>query len=223
MANLAQFIDHTLLKPEATEAQVATLCQEAIQHSFATVCVRIPHLAQCAKLLKGSTVLPIAVVGFPSGNVSTEEKVQETKSAIALGAKEIDMVIAVKELQARHLPFVFSDMAAVVKAAGADIPVKVIIETCLLSTEEKIIACSLAIAAGAAFVKTSTGFSTGGATAEDVALMRSVVGKKVGVKASGGIRTRNDAEKMLAAGANRLGTSNGIAIVTANTKAANDY
>lgn len=213
MASLAPYIDHTLLKPEVTQDQLAQLCTEAKAHGFATVCVRAEHIAFCAGELRGSSVKPIAVIGFPSGTVPTDAKISEAKAALKAGALELDMVIQIEQLKKRELGAVLLDMQAVVETAGK-IPVKVIIETSLLTDEEKIIACALAKAAGAAFVKTSTGFSTGGATEADVRLMRSVVGQSMGVKASGGIRSRADAEKMIAAGANRLGTSAGVAIVS---------
>ncbi|RZA03267.1 MAG: deoxyribose-phosphate aldolase [Proteobacteria bacterium] len=209
---LPALIDHTLLKPGTSEAELTKLCEEAIQHRFATVCVRSENIPLCAKLLQGSGVKPIAVVGFPDGDVPTMDKVSETGRAIAAGAKEIDMVLAKGLLRKRAHAEVFADIKAVVEAA-AKAPVKVILETCLLDEEEKLMACALAKAAGASFVKTSTGFSTAGATVEDIQLMRRAVGPNFGVKASGGVRTLEDALRMVQAGATRIGTSNGVGIV----------
>ena len=220
MKNLAPYIDHTLLNLDATEEQLSKLCAEAREHKFATVCVYPKHIAFCKKELLGSGVKAIAVVGFPTGLEATAVKVEQTLAAIKAGAEEIDMVINVEKLQARKLRGVFLDIRKVLLAASP-MPVKVILETCLLSQEEKIIACSLSRAANAAFVKTSTGFSKSGATVEDIALMRSVVGPKMGVKASGGVRTRDAAIAMIAAGATRIGTSNGVAIVTGGSSPAN--
>lgn len=209
---LPALIDHTLLKPGVTQDELKKLCEEAIRHKFATVCVRTENVSFCAGLLNGSGVKPIAVVGFPDGDVPTVDKVAETKKAVALGAQEIDMVLAKGLLRKRAHAEVLKDIRAVVEAAHSA-PVKVILETCLLDEEEKLMACALGAAAGAAFVKTSTGFSTGGATLEDVALMRRAVGAELGVKASGGVRTLEDALRMVLAGANRIGTSNGVGIV----------
>lgn len=213
--SLASFIDHTLLKAEATEAQLKQLCEEAKEYSFATVCVNSSRVKFCATLLKKlkAKTKPIAVVGFPLGAMLTSAKVFETKQAIKDGAKEIDMVLAVGQLKEKNYKYVLNDIRKIVLAAGKKIPVKVILETSLLDEEEKRIACSLAQEAGAAFVKTSTGFSTAGATEADVRLMREVVGAKMGVKASGGIRTREDALKMIAAGANRIGASAGVVMM----------
>jgi len=215
---LPALIDHTSLKLGTTQADLKKLCEEAIQHKFATVCVRAENIAFCAGLLQGSGVKPIAVVGFPDGDVPTADKVSETKQAVAAGAQEIDMVLAKGLLRKRQHPEVLSDIQAVVKAAGKA-PVKVILETCLLDEEEKLMACALSKAAGAAFVKTSTGFSTAGATVEDIALMRRAVGPNFGVKASGGVRTLEDALRMVLAGATRIGTSNGVGIVSNGAKA----
>jgi deoxyribose-phosphate aldolase len=218
LAWLAGLIDHTLLKPGSSEEQHRQLCAEARRHGFATVCVRPEFVRFCAEELRGSPVLPITVVGFPSGGESTEEKVRETREAIANGAREIDMVLAVQRLKGGQVDAAFADIQAVVRAAGG-IPVKVILETCLLNDDQKRLACQLAVRAGAAFVKTSTGFSTGGATAEDIALMREAVGDKLGVKASGGVRSLSDALKMVLAGANRIGTSSGVSLVAGNLPA----
>lgn len=211
--DIARFIDHTLLKPDATMDEVVKLCVEAKKYGFATVCLNSANIGVAAKLLQGSGVKPIAVVGFPLGAGTTGAKSYETREAVSCGAQEIDMVLNIGALKSRDYAYVEEDIAAVVRAA-APRPVKVILETSMLNTEEKTIACALAKSAGAAFVKTSTGFGGGGATAEDIALMRRIVGPDMGVKASGGIRSTEDAEKMLAAGASRLGASASVAIVT---------
>ena len=213
---LARAIDHTLLKPDATRKEIVTVCEEARAHTFASVCVNSTWIGLVAALLKGCPVKPICVVGFPLGAMSTEGKVAETWQAIADGAQEIDMVINIGALKGGEVDAVFEDIASVV-AASQGRPVKVILETAMLNREQKIAACAISKAAGAAFVKTSTGFGGGGATAEDVALMRAVVGPDIGVKASGGIRNTADARAMLAAGANRLGASASVAIVRGGT------
>jgi deoxyribose-phosphate aldolase len=212
-ADLAPYIDHTLLKPEATREDVSRVAREARAHGFATVCVNASHVATVAGILEGSTTVPIAVVGFPLGATLPSVKAFEAREAIAAGAREIDMVLHLGALKAEDHALVFEDISRVVEASRPW-PVKVILETCLLSREEKIAGCVLSREAGAAFVKTSTGFSTGGATVEDIALMRQVVGEAVGVKASGGIRSAEDALRMIAAGANRIGASASVAIVT---------
>lgn len=211
--DIAQFIDHTLLKPEATREEVLKLCEEAKKYGFATVCVNSINVGTAARALHGSNVLPIAVVGFPLGAGIPSAKAFETREAVRCGAKEIDTVINIGALKSKDYALVQKDIEIVVQAAKPW-PVKVILETSQLTNEEKIIGCALSKAAGAAFVKTSTGFSTGGATAEDVALMRKIVGDDVGVKASGGVRSTEDAMKMIQAGANRIGASASIAIVT---------
>ncbi len=211
---LARMIDHTLLKPEATEAQIMQLCAEAAENHFAAVCVNPVYVPLAARLLTNSDVAVCTVVGFPLGATLTAVKTFETNQAIAAGATEIDMVIHVGALKAGQLELVQADIAAVVQVAhehGAT--VKVIIEAALLTDEEKRIACELCKAAGADYVKTSTGFGPGGATEADVALMRQVVGPEMGVKAAGGIRTLADAQKMVAAGATRLGASAGVQIL----------
>lgn len=213
---LAGTIDHTLLKPTATRADIVRVCEEARQHSFASVCVNTTWIGIVAQLLAGTPVRPICVVGFPLGAASTESKAFETRQAIADGAAEIDMVINIGWLKGGDHDAVFDDIRAVVEAAQGR-PVKVILETALLERDEKVAGCVLSRAAGAAFVKTSTGFGGGGATVDDVALMRAVVGPEMGVKASGGVRSAADAEKMIAAGANRLGASASVAIVTGGT------
>ncbi len=219
---LASMIDHTILKTTATEEEIIKVCEEAVEYGFATVCVYVKNIPLVVKNLKNSNVKAIAVVGFPSGVVSTEEKVEETKRAIATGAREIDMVINLDALRKRDYKKVLDDITAVVSAANS-YPVKVIIEASNINNDEKIVASVLAKSAGAAFVKTSTGFGKGGASVEDVALMRRIVGESMGVKASGGIRTKADAEAMVAAGANRIGASASIAIVTDNESSKDGY
>ncbi|MBS1150098.1 MAG: deoC [Myxococcaceae bacterium] len=214
--DIAQFIDHTLLKADATRDEVLKLCEEARRHNFATVCLNSINIGTAARALAGSRVVPIAVVGFPLGASLPTAKAFETREAIRCGAKEIDMVVNIGALRSKDYALVLKDIEMVVQAAG-NTPVKVILETSQLSHEEKIVGCALSKAAGAAFVKTSTGFAGGGATAEDVMLMRKVVGDDVGVKASGGIRSTDDAMKMIAAGANRIGASASVAIITGGT------
>lgn len=210
---VSHMIDHTLLKPDATKDQVAQLCYEAKKHSFASVCVNPSYVKLCADLLKDSDVLVCTVIGFPLGATSTEAKAFEAQKAIRDGATEVDMVINVGALKSRDYERVERDIAAVARAvhAGGAI-LKVIIEAALLTDEEKVAACQLAKVACANFVKTSTGFGPGGATAEDVALMRRVVGPGMGVKASGGIRSYEDVKKMIAAGASRIGASASVKI-----------
>jgi deoxyribose-phosphate aldolase len=213
---LASVIDHTLLKADATSSEIEKICLEAREHGFATVCVNSSYVALAAKLLAGSKTVPISVVGFPLGAASTESKAFEARQAIEDGACEIDMVIHLGALKEKNYEKVHTDILSVVEAAKPW-PVKVILETCMLNEEQKIAGCAIAKAAGAAFVKTSTGFGAGGATVSDVQLMRRCVGPEMGVKASGGIRTREDALKMIEAGANRIGASNGVAMVSANS------
>ncbi|MEM5769972.1 MAG: deoxyribose-phosphate aldolase [Bacillota bacterium] len=210
---LAKYIDHTLLKPEATEEQIKKLCAEALAYDFASVCVNTCHVPVVAEALRGSEVLTCCVVGFPLGAMSTEAKAFETRSAVASGAQEVDMVINIGALKSGNTTLVKNDIAAVTEAAGDKAIVKVIIETCLLTDEEKVVACELSKAAGAHFVKTSTGFSTGGATEADIALMRKTVGPDIGVKASGGVRGLDAALRMIQAGASRVGASAGCAII----------
>jgi deoxyribose-phosphate aldolase len=212
--NLAKMIDHTLLKPDATQQEIAQLCFEARKSGFASVCVNPTWVSLCAELLKGSPVKVCTVIGFPLGATAPEVKAFETENAIRQGATEIDMVINIGALKARDLEAVAKDIRGVVNAAHArGIIVKVIIETILLTDEEKTIACLIAKEAGADFVKTSTGFAGGGATVHDVALMRKTVGPQMGVKASGGVRTFEDAESMIKAGATRIGASAGVKII----------
>lgn len=211
---IAAMIDHTLLKPEATPAQVEKLCAEAAEYHFASVCVNPVYIPLAAQLLKDTGVKVCCVVGFPLGAIAPEQKAAEAASCAAMGAEELDMVIHVGAAKAGDWALVQRDIEGVVKAAAGR-TVKVIIETCLLTDEEKVKACEAAKAAGAHFVKTSTGFSTGGATTHDIALMRKTVGPEMGVKASGGIRDYATAMAMIEAGANRIGASAGIEIVAA--------
>lgn len=211
--NYASMIDHTLLKAEATKEQIEKLCAEAKEVGFASVCVNPTWVKYCSELLQDSNVLVCTVIGFPLGANTTAVKVFEAKDAIANGAQEVDMVINIGALKDQNFELVQADIAAVVEAAKGSAIVKVIIETCLLTEEEKVKACELSVAAGADFVKTSTGFSTGGATAEDIALMRKTVGPELGVKASGGVRSLEDMQKMVEAGATRIGASSGVAIM----------
>jgi deoxyribose-phosphate aldolase len=212
-ADLAAYIDHTLLKSDASTEDIVRHCQEARTHRFATVCINSSYVELAAQQLDGTSTIPIAVVGFPLGVCLPQAKAFEAQLATAKGAREIDMVLNVGALKSKNYALVASDIRAVVDAA-APFAVKVILETASLTDEEKRIACVLASSAGAAFVKTSTGFGGGGATVDDVKLMRHMVGESVGVKASGGIRSTEEAMKMIAAGACRLGTSASVAIVT---------
>ena len=208
----SKYIDHTVLKPETTKAQIIALCEEAKTHDFASVCVNPTWVSLCAKELQKTDVLVCTVIGFPLGATLKEVKAFETKLSIEAGATEIDMVINVGEAKDGNWDAVYEDIKAVVDAANG-VLVKVIIETCFLTDDEKVKACEMAVKAGAQYVKTSTGFGTGGATVEDVRLMRKTVGKEIGVKASGGVRTGNDMEAMVEAGATRIGTSGGVALV----------
>jgi deoxyribose-phosphate aldolase len=221
-ANIAKMIDHTLLKANTTKEQIVKLCEEAKQYNFASVCVNPTWVATAAELLKGTDVKVCTVIGFPLGANTPETKAFETKDAIEKGATEVDMVINIGALKDGNDELVERDIRAVVEAAKGKALVKVIIETCLLTEEEKVRACELAVKAGADFVKTSTGFSTGGATVEDIALMRKTVGPEIGVKASGGVRDLQGAEAMIQAGATRIGTSSGVAIIQGKT-ATTDY
>lgn len=210
--NIAKMIDHTMLKADATSEMIKRYCAEAKEHGFASVCVNTCQVPLVAEQLKGTDVKTCCVVGFPLGAMSMEAKAFEAKQAVADGAQEVDMVINIGALKEHNDAFVKADIEAVVKASKPAI-VKVIIETCLLTDEEKVRACELSVEAGADFVKTSTGFSTGGATAPDVALMRKTVGSKAQVKASGGIRTPEDAKAMIDAGADRIGAGNGVVLL----------
>jgi len=209
---IAAMIDHTLLKATATPEQIIQCCKQAKQYNFASVCANPCFVKLMSEELKGSEVKVCTVIGFPLGANSTEVKAFEAAKAVEDGADEIDMVINVGELKAGNLKYVENEIREVVRASQNAV-VKVIIETCFLDDNEKVIACRLAQNAGAGFVKTSTGFGTGGAEVADVRLMRQTVGNSMGVKASGGIRSLDDALKMIEAGANRIGTSSGIAIV----------
>ncbi len=211
--NLASIIDHTLLKPEATEADIKKVCQEAIEYKFKSVCVNTHYVPLVSRQLRGSGVLTCGVVGFPLGAMTTRAKVDEASDAIKNGANEIDMVINIGALKSGDWDIVKRDIEGVVGVARGRALVKVILETSLLTDEEKIRACTIAKIAGADFVKTSTGFNKGGATVEDIKLMREVVGPNMGVKASGGVRDAETARAMVAAGATRIGTSSGINIV----------
>lgn len=208
-----KYFDHTILKAEATEAQVAKICEEALANNFASVCVNQYYTKFVAEKLKGSDVDVCTVVGFPLGMSDTRVKAFETKAAIEDGATEVDMVINVGALKDKKYDYVLNDIKTLKEVCGKDVVLKVIIETCLLTDEEKVKACELSKEAGADFVKTSTGFSAGGAKAEDVALMRKTVGDSMGVKASGGIHTAEEAQAMIDAGASRLGTSATLAII----------
>lgn len=210
--DLARFIDHTILKADATEVEVEKLCKEALEYNFASVCVNPSMIEKSAQLLKGSEVKVCTVIGFPLGASTTEVKAFETEDAIKKGATEVDMVINVGKLKEGNLEYIKKDIEAVVCAAKGKALTKVIIETCLLTDEEKVTACRLSKEAGADFVKTSTGFSTGGATASDIKLMRETVGPNLGVKASGAVRTKEDALLMIENGATRIGASASIAI-----------
>lgn len=210
---LANIIDHTFLKPDATSDDILRVCEEAKKFHFYSVCVNPYWVPLCMEELQDSAVLVCTVAGFPLGSSTTDTKVLETEEAVANGAQEIDMVMNIGKLKEADYSFVYEDIQHVINAAG-NAKVKVIIETCLLKDQEKVAACVLAKEAGAHFVKTSTGFSTAGATQKDVALMRSVVGSDIGVKAAGGIRDYQTAISMIHAGASRIGASSSVIIVT---------
>jgi len=218
--NLASMIDHTLLKPEATSTQIETLCQEALTFEFASVCVNPIYVELAAKMLKNSPVKVCTVIGFPLGATLSEAKAQEARLALEHGAEELDMVMSIGAAKAGQWAYVEQDIAAVCRVAGKAI-VKVILETCLLNEEEIVESCLCAKRAGAHFVKTSTGFSTAGATIEHISLMRKTVGPDFGVKASGGIRTFEDAQNMINAGATRIGASAGPKILSNTNSKAN--
>ncbi|NMD70652.1 deoxyribose-phosphate aldolase [Bacillus sp. DNRA2] len=215
--NVAAMIDHTLLKADAKKEQIEVLCQEAKEYSFASVCVNPTWVKYSSQLLAGSSVKVCTVIGFPLGANTPETKAFEAANAIGNGATEVDMVINIGALKDGDNELVERDIRAVVDAAKGKALTKVIIETSLLNDEEKVRACQLAVKAGADFVKTSTGFSTGGATVADIALMRKTVGPDIGVKASGGVRNAEDAKNMIEAGATRIGASSGMAIVNGLT------
>lgn len=214
MIDLARYIDHTLLKPDATKQQIQELCIQAKEYGFYSVCVNPVWVKEAYKHLKNSDVKVCTVVGFPLGATTPEVKAFETKNAVENGVSEIDMVISIGKLKAQEYDEVQNDICAVINATNEKALVKVIIETCLLTEEEKVKACEIALKSGADFVKTSTGFYNNGATVEDVRLMRKVVGQNLGVKAAGGIRNKETALKMIEAGASRIGASSSIAIVT---------
>ncbi|MFQ1017725.1 deoxyribose-phosphate aldolase [Gilliamella sp. BG7] len=220
--NYAKYIDHTLLAMNATKDQITKLCEEAKQYHFYSVCVNSGYVPLVASLLKGSDVKVCSVVGFPLGAMLTSAKAFETEMAVKAGAQEIDMVVNVGWLKSNDWDAVKQDIEAVFNACGA-VPLKVILETCLLTKDEIVKVCEICKQIGVAFVKTSTGFSVSGATVEDVKLMRDTVGNAMGVKASGGIRDRQTAEKMVQAGASRLGASAGIAIVSGDATSTSDY
>lgn len=213
-SELAKYIDHTLLKPEAIKNDIDVIVSEAKQYQFASVCVNPHWVTYCAKKLKGSSVKVCTVIGFPLGATTTETKVAETKQAIKNGATEIDLVINVGELKANNTVFVKEEIEQIVQATKGKATTKVIIETALLTDDEKVLACQIAQEANADFVKTSTGFADGGATVADIKLMRETVGDHMGIKASGGIRDKQTAQEMINAGATRIGASAGVSIVT---------
>ncbi|ELX8379795.1 deoxyribose-phosphate aldolase [Providencia vermicola] len=222
MKNLAQYIDHTLLAANATVSDIKQLCAEAAEHHFASVCVNTGYVPLASECLKNSDVMVCCVVGFPLGACLTEAKAFEAAEAVRHGANEVDMVINVGMLKSGDLEFVRQDIAAVLAACG-DATLKVILETCLLTDEEIIQVCEICRTLKVGFVKTSTGFSTMGATEQHVALMRKVVGDEIGVKASGGVRDRETAEKMIKAGANRVGASASVAIVSGDNVTSSGY
>lgn len=213
MMKIAGLIDHTALKPNTTKEQIKTLCNEAIEYGFASVCVNPCYVKLCSEILKDTPIKVCTVIGFPLGATTTATKVAEASEAVHNGATEVDMVINVGAVKSGDFEFVKSDIEAVVQAVKEKALVKVILETCLLTQDEKINCCNICKDAGANFVKTSTGFSTGGATVEDIKLMRSIVKPNLGVKASGGIRDYKTALAMVDAGASRIGASASIAIV----------
>lgn len=216
MENLERYIDHTLLKPESTDLDVQKVCIDAKKYNFKSVCINPSWVKYAADLLKGSDVETCTVIGFPLGANTSKVKAFEAEQAVKEGATEVDMVINIGALKSEDFGLVYDDIKAVVTAVNGKALVKVIIEACLLNEHEKVRACEAAKRAGADFVKTSTGFSTGGATIEDIKLMRKTVGEKMGVKASGGVRSIEDAKAMIEAGATRIGTSNGVSIVEGN-------
>ena len=216
MNNLNKLIDHTLLKPEASTAQIETLCNEARQYDFASVMVNSSNVRQCYELLKDTDVKIATVIGFPLGAMSTKAKIEETRAALQDGANEIDMVLNIGRLKEGKLDYVTSEIRDLKELVGENIVLKVIIETCLLTEEDKINACHCVSEAKADYIKTSTGFSTGGATVEDVALLRKYVDSSVKVKASGGVRSYEDLVLMVEAGAERIGTSSGVALMQGN-------
>jgi len=213
-ADVTRYIDHTLLKPEATRSQIEQLCEEAIQFGFYSVCVNTYWADFCARKLRGKDVKVCCVVGFPLGAMDSRSKAFETRNAIENGASEIDMVINIGALKSRDLREVEEDIRSVIRACRSTTVSKVIIETCLLTDDEKVLACEISKKAGADYVKTSTGFSKGGATASDIALMRRVIGPKMGIKAAGGVRSFEDVKSMIESGATRIGASASVKIVS---------
>ena len=209
---IASMIDHTILKPDATRKKVQKICEEAVENNFASVCINPCNVAMCAVLLKGSNIKVCTVIGFPLGATTSSVKAFEALDAVKNGADEIDMVINIGRLKDKDYDYVREDIKGVVEAAGEKALIKVIIETCLLTDDEKIVACKLAKEAGADFVKTSTGFSTGGASVSDIRLMRETIGSVMGIKAAGGIHTYEDVVGLVEAGASRIGASASIAI-----------
>lgn len=216
--NLARFIDHTILKPDATQEQIVKICREATLNNFCSVCVNPYWVPLVAKMLQGSNVKVCTVIGFPLGATTTQAKTFEAEEAITHGANEVDMVLNVGALKSEAYDLVLNDIKSVVKTAQGKAIVKVILETGLLNEVEKIKACELSVEAGANFVKTSTGFGPGGATEDDISLMRQIVGPEIGVKASGGVRDYDTAVAMIKAGASRIGTSSGIQITAKAAK-----
>lgn len=216
--NYASLIDHTLLKPNVTTEQIEQLCKEALEHNFFSVCIAPCHIPIAEKILKNKEPKICSVIGFPLGSQTSASKTFEARNAIELGADEIDMVINVSALKSKKLDLVFQEIETIKQVCGSKV-LKVILETCYLDEDEILTACMISKAAGADFVKTSTGFGTDGASVENIKLMRRVVGAEMGVKASGGIRSREDADKMIQAGASRLGCSAGLKIVGAADKA----
>lgn len=210
---IASMIDHTALKPETTCEEIEKLCREAIEHGFASVCVNPYYVRKVSEMLADTSVKACTVIGFPLGANTMDVKAFEAQKAVADGADEVDMVINVGALKDKNYDLVYNDIRCVVEAVKEKALVKVIIETCLLTDDEKVKACQLSMEAGAHFVKTSTGFNKGGATAHDIELMRKTVGKEIGVKASGGVRTYEDAVSMINAGASRIGASASVKIV----------
>lgn len=215
--NLVSYIDHTLLKPETTKAQIRKLCEEALEHGFFAVCVNSSMVGVCREVLRGTKINIASTVGFPLGATDTSTKAFETNRALNLGATEIDMVLHVGLLKAQEYSLVERDIQDVIRSAEGK-KVKVTLETALLTTEEKKKACEIVLATGAHFVKTCTGFNGGGATLEDIQLIKSIVGEKVQIKASGGIKEIEFAKKLILAGANRLGTSSGVALITGTSQ-----
>ncbi|MDB8792788.1 deoxyribose-phosphate aldolase [Romboutsia sp. 1001216sp1] len=223
MSKIAKMIDHTVLKAVTTKEEVIKVCNEAKEYGFFSVCINPTNIELAKKELEGSDVKVCTVIGFPLGANTKEVKAFETRDAIAKGADEVDMVINIGALKDKNYDLVYEDIKAVVDAANKEALVKVIIETCYLTDEEKVKACELAVKAGTDYVKTSTGFGTGGSTPADIKLMRETVGENIGVKASGGVRTAEDAKAVIEAGASRIGASASIAIVTGENSIKSDY